>query len=247
MWSEDVASRGRQEIASCLLKHLNNSIEDDTQNVILYSDSCGGQNRNIKLTLMLKRLLSDHPRLKTITQKFFISGHSFNSCDRSFAVIEKATKTAAGLYTPEQWMSLVAQAKKSEPKFTVIKMEKEDFYGSSRLEQMIVNRKKDIDKNKINWFTFRSFGYSKEHLFSLFVNDSIEINIKKKSVDEASFNECEMEFLYPDGRLIDQKKFQDLQDLLKYIPKENHAFYQNLQFNLLSVDYGLASDSDSDD
>lgn len=95
MWSENVASRGGQEVGSCLLKHLKNQIPSNTKTVKCWSDSCGGQNRNIKLTLMLKIFLHDltpDSSIETIEQKYFIPGHSYNSCDRCFGVIEKKTE-----------------------------------------------------------------------------------------------------------------------------------------------------------
>jgi hypothetical protein len=51
VWSENIASRGAQEIGSCLLKHIDNFIPPQVKHLILYSDSCGGQNRNIKMSL----------------------------------------------------------------------------------------------------------------------------------------------------------------------------------------------------
>lgn len=115
VWSEETASRGGQEIGSCLLKHLKlfatNAVE-----IILWSDSCGGQNRNIKATMLLKKYLhdltSDEPT-EVITQKYFVSGHSYNSCDRCFGIIEKKRKTSSGIYTPSHWVDLIRNSKKN--------------------------------------------------------------------------------------------------------------------------------------
>lgn len=59
VWYESIGSKGSQEIASCLYRYFIDYVPQDTQNIILYSDSCGGQNRNIKMTLMLKKFLDD--------------------------------------------------------------------------------------------------------------------------------------------------------------------------------------------
>lgn len=147
VWSENVASRGSQEIGSCLIRHLNGHLPKETKNLVLYSDSCGGQNRNIKLALMLKKFLSTHITLDSIEQNFFVSGHSFNSCDRPFAVIENAKKKSKAIYTPDQWISLIECAKINEPKFLVTKMSSGDFLSTSELEKLITNRKVDEDKN----------------------------------------------------------------------------------------------------
>jgi len=75
VWDETTASRGAQEIASCLRKYLtSNGNQGNKTELILWSDSCGGQNRNIKMALMLLQLVQD-PTMPytTITQKFLES------------------------------------------------------------------------------------------------------------------------------------------------------------------------------
>lgn len=83
-WVEGKAGRGAQEVISCLLKHIQNELPEGTEHLILWSDSCGGQNRNIKIELMLKAVLHDHPTLKKITHKYPIPGHSFLPNDDDF-------------------------------------------------------------------------------------------------------------------------------------------------------------------
>lgn len=72
--NESVASRGSQEIASCLFKHFLKYIPADTQRIILNSDTCSGQNWNIKIALMLKKFFFvwKHAELTSIEQRFFL-------------------------------------------------------------------------------------------------------------------------------------------------------------------------------
>lgn len=107
------------------------------------------------------------------------------------------------LYVPNDWFDLITNAKKTEPKFTAIMMTAVDFYSSTTLEQLIVNRKKDNEKNKINWLKFRSIKYIKENLFVLLINDSACLDIKKKNIRESEFANCNMNPLYSQGRKID--------------------------------------------
>lgn len=109
IWNESIASRGGQEIGSCLLKHLKNNIPLTVKRIILYSDRCGGQNKNIKLTMLLQKFLYDlspDVLIATIEQKYFVSGHSYNSCDRNFALIEKKRKKSSDIFTPSDWVEL---------------------------------------------------------------------------------------------------------------------------------------------
>lgn len=77
VWDESTASRGSQEIASCSMRHFETYIPIETKRIIAYSDSCGGQNRNIKISLMLKKFIADAklPKLECIEQRYFKSGH----------------------------------------------------------------------------------------------------------------------------------------------------------------------------
>ena len=49
VWDETTASRCAQEVASCILAHMQDITTQ--KHVIAYSDACSGQNRNIKVTL----------------------------------------------------------------------------------------------------------------------------------------------------------------------------------------------------
>lgn len=68
LWLEFEASRGTQEVGSCLKKHIE-KIEAPVTELILWSDACGGQNRSIKLILMLIHTLQNHPSLEKISTK----------------------------------------------------------------------------------------------------------------------------------------------------------------------------------
>lgn len=57
VWDESVASRGACEVFSCIYKYVADIIPKNTEKTITYSDSYPGQNKNIKTTIMLKKLL----------------------------------------------------------------------------------------------------------------------------------------------------------------------------------------------
>lgn len=46
--------------------------------------------------------MSSHAAKESITQKFLVPGHSYNSCDRSFSIIEKAIKFEENLCTSDK-------------------------------------------------------------------------------------------------------------------------------------------------
>lgn len=260
VWHEGTASRGSQEIASCLYKHFMKFVPKDTQKIVLRSDACSGQNRNIKMALMLKKFLSmwNYPELTSIEQHFYVSGHSYNSCDRSFALIEKQKRKTENIYVPEHWVNVIKQSKKNDPKFIVVEMKKEDFFSSEPLEALITNRKVSTTGEKINWLNVQKIIYEKYSPFMLdFVNygaeNAVTVSLQKKGTTQ-QFVQIKLPHLYPEFRRIAYPKYKDLQKLLQYIPDKYHKFYQTLKHDSSDSieDYALANyvsgdETDSDD
>lgn len=249
MWSENVASRGAHEIASCIKKHIDNFISAETQKVILYSDACGGQNRNIKMNLCLKKMLSDSPTISEITQKFFLSGHSYNSCDRNFGLIEKERRKTCEIFTPKDWMDLVKAAKKSDPKFIVTEMHDEDFVSSQNLKDCVTNRKKSTENVKINWFNIQTITNKKDSPFTFAIKtysgEQHVVSLKKKKCGVRDWKEIQFKKLNSIGCSITSKKYCDLMCLLPFIPENQREFYKNLNNDENPrIDNGLISGSE---
>ena len=117
---------------------------------------------------------------------------------------------------------------------------------------MIVNRKKDVKKIKINWLKIRPIVYDKKQLFQIIIKDGAEncqlINIKKQKVTQANFVNISLPHLFPFSRKITKAKYNDLKQLINYLPVSKRQFYRDLEFEDDSdndYDYGLASE-DSD-
>lgn len=250
MWSENVASRGANEIGSCLIRHMNKFLPENAEEIILYSDSCGGQNRNIKMTVLLKKMLTSLENVSTITQKYFISGHSYNSCDRCFGIIDKQRKATQDIFLPKHWENVVRVAKKKDPKFEVVHMTKDNFYSSQKLLDLIVNRKVSSENEKINWFKIESIKYIKNEPFTMYIkqfecNDELKVNLHKKGVLQHMFFDVEFEST-PEVK-ISKEKYQDLISLLNYIPPEYHEFFKNIEHDGdLVGDYSLVDNSDEE-
>lgn len=255
IWDESIASRGAQEIVSCLIKYI--SLLPDTPNKIinLYSDACGGQNRNIKVVLgLLNEMQKNGVGVKEINLKFFVSGHSFSTCDQNFGVIDKEKKYHENIYIPDDWVSVIRNAKKKDPRFTIHKMGKEDFFSTKKLENDIVHRKKTttgekVEWLKISWIHLRHSDPKKMYFKLNYNTDSLfsELDLKRRSVRgrPSSNHYIELDLLYPDGKPITEEKKKDLMALLSFVPPIHHGFYKKLKTDN-ERDLGLA-DGDPED
>lgn len=90
MWPETTAKRGSEEIASILLKYLSSIDTTDQKDLVIFTENCGGQNKNWQSKIF-----------RTIEHRFLISGHTYLPCDRDFALIEKHKKYLGQIYSPE--------------------------------------------------------------------------------------------------------------------------------------------------
>lgn len=246
VWSENMASRGASEIGTCLIKHFEENVSPDIKHIILYSDGCGGQNRNIKLTLLLKKYLCQSSgALQSIRQKFFTSGHSYNNCDRCFALIEKQKKVTQQIFVPDDWKNLIRQAKKKEPVFEVHSLNEGDFLSTNKLTPLIINRKRAISGFHINWFKISEIINKKEKTFSLFIKQDHtehEIDISRKGISISRL--IQENWFRNTCCKISKQKYDDLVYLTQFIPEQYRKFYTEIRYDGDVIDYGLASTED---
>ncbi|XP_072154471.1 uncharacterized protein [Bemisia tabaci] len=242
LWVEGTAGRGAQEVGSCLLKHFA-KIPRTVQHVTLWSDSCGGQNRNVKIVLILKAALEIFENIETITLKYLVPGHTFLPNDSQFGDIECVLKRCPRLYTPDDYVSIMKMARTKEP-FIVEKVDSAEFFGTGQIEKNITNRKKDTLGRKINWLHFRQVQLRREKPHSILVCENFsgpfkEINIEKKSPNFSRpriFFHSKLSPLWPEGKPISAEKLTDIQSYLHLIPADCRQFYENLLTSETVVD-----------
>lgn len=228
-WNESVASRGPQEIGSCILHFVKKFVK--TKKLIMYSDQCGGQNRNIKMSLICGFIVNHSDFIVTeIDHKFLCSGHSYLPCDQDFGLIEKSKKNYPNIFIPDDWHQVIKSARKKQP-FVVIPMTTTEFYSTRKLETNIVRRTKSVGNIKVEWLKIQWLRFENENPFTIkykYCNDeTVEfniLNIKKRTSQRITT----MDTLYPQGNEISMDKKRDLIQLLPFIPPIYHNFYQEL-------------------
>lgn len=128
-------------MSACLIKHLK-TYAAGQKHVIMYSNSCTGQNRNIKTSLSFMKLVQDvGTGIDIIDYKFLVSGHSYLPNDGEFGIIESASRRHAHIYSSDEWVEIIKNAKRKEPLFVVGNMKISDFLSTVALEKAITNRK----------------------------------------------------------------------------------------------------------
>lgn len=93
VWPENTASRGADEIASCMQPDV--CSRDHT-----YLTAYSGKNRNIKMMAMWL-YITQSAAIEVVDHKFTVSGHSFLPNDTDFGLIERAKLKMTEIYVPE--------------------------------------------------------------------------------------------------------------------------------------------------
>ncbi|CAG9763453.1 unnamed protein product [Ceutorhynchus assimilis] len=233
IWDETIGQRGSQEIGSCLIKYIM-TLPPNIEELICYSDQCGGQNKNKNITKLFMFLVQT-TSLKIIHHKFFESGHSYMECDRSFARIEKAKKKALNIFIPKNWSELI---RNTSNKFQVIDMKQEDFLSFDYLNSIITDPKKDMEKKPLKWRQIVWFTYRNEDFFCFLFNQTRNpifpsIHSQKCSAlpvgrPKLSIKKLLEKSLYSTTLKIKKAKWENLIQLLPYIPPIYHDFYQKM-------------------
>lgn len=234
VWHEQIAKRGPNEIGSCLWKFLALQKREGVKTLILYSDNCGGQNRNHYIFSMFA--FAARFFQIDITHRFLEKGHTQNEGDSMHAVIENAKKRQSVIYVPEQWITLIRMAKTTGKVYDVTEMSQEDFFNF-KISADEQNWKNDNDKNsikisKIKEIKFSSTEPNRVNFKYDFSSDfkSCDIIQKRRSKGRPSSSNSFPPKLYNSPLPIDDRKLNGLLWLCNTnkIPIMYHGFYKSI-------------------
>ena len=137
--------------------------------------------------------------------------------------METARRRTQHLYIPQHWYELVRKACRANP-FQVCEIETSDFKSLHGLKAAIVNRKKNVARQQVEWLKIRwirvtkdkplQFSYKYSHnTLEYWKIVSLKRKTKGRSVDMGLVH---LPPLYPGARQISQPKLTDLKQLLMF-------------------------------
>ena len=111
-WHEGEGGLTANVFASCLTDYLEGIVEDNTEEIIIYSDGCGYQNRNVLLSNTLLHFAVNHKI--TVTQCYLEKGHTEMEVDSAHSVIERKIRKRP-IYSPSNYVEVMASACETNP------------------------------------------------------------------------------------------------------------------------------------
>ena len=230
VWHEGIASRGPDEIASCLLLYCQHLAAAGVKVLSAYSDSCGGQNRNKKMALMWLYICQKY-NFDEITHRFMISGHSFLPNDADFGVIERSKPKSSEIFTLEQWCKLIETCCKKNP-YEVVRMTAEHFCSSSCLTENMSVRSFSETGEKVKWMSIQCLQVRKTEPTKLYYKYSVQPDVDYSCINLAKsgrrfrITDAQLMPLYAQPRVLSAAKAADIRKLLKFVPPIHHSFYE---------------------
>ncbi|KAJ8872983.1 hypothetical protein PR048_026599 [Dryococelus australis] len=125
-YHEGDGRKGNNEVTSMLLTYINNNNEP-LDNLVLIGDSSCGQNKNQTMVHFIFTLVHCFHVFKTVMYLYLVRGHSYSPNDQDFSIIDRKKRHIESVELPEEWDSIIQEARKKPSPFSVVNMRYRNF------------------------------------------------------------------------------------------------------------------------
>lgn len=239
VYHEGIARKGPNEVASFIMDFINDNIPGSVKHLHIFSDSCGGQNRNHTIVRFLMALVQTG-RFETINQYFPQRGHSFLPNDRNFAAIKRVVRRYDRVYSLKQYVEMIVNSNR-QSKFFVKLVKSEDivnfkswwpaFYKRNTLSVDSFGRGVPRDKKESFQITnFTHFRYVCDEPGVVqayhFIDGFTSLKFRLATSNNVTLPESSQNPAYEEGSVpINSKKLDHIKQLMSYVTEEFHEFY----------------------
>lgn len=228
LWHEGEGGVTSNEFATILYDFIENkSGIKSGEEIIIFSDGCGYQNRNVTLTNALLHLCKK--KKITIIQKYLVPGHTQMECDSMHSTIERKLRNQ-DIYTPAGYLSACKLARRHPKPYSVEYLRHTYFKNYSKLS-FFMSIRPGIRVGDATVNNLCALKYTDEGLlfFKTNFNDGWA-QLTKRNNKQVLGTEKILQ-LYDAPLAIKKSKYEHLQDLKKEIPHDYHLFYDTLKYN----------------
>lgn len=212
--------------ASCLVDHLEKVLSQNLLPVILYSDGCCAQNRNVTLSNALLRLAIEKKIM--ITQKYLVKGHTHMECDSVHSAIECKLK-GKEIYLPQQYIAITKTARSDPMPYEALYLDYTFFTDFSKelIYKSIRPGKKAGDPvvTDVRVLEYRPNGTI---WYKIDFDDELQPLPHRPTPINNIKQIKNLQKLYAARIPITNRKYKDLQDLKSVLPSSCHSFYDDL-------------------
>ena len=220
------------------------TLPSNISHVVLYSDTCGGQNRNRFIACVLANIVLQSKSIKVIDHKFMESGHSHMEVDSIHAAIETAKKSTS-VYIPRDWQTVCHLARRHK-RYNVIPLDYTSFLDFKEHSKLIMPSLSQVNWMKVKWMRYelQEVSSSEQRDGENLLGKALGIYFKyefdgtfQKVLDRKTRSTSQLESecsgpkqLYSEKLPISVEKKKNLLQLCSdgTVPEDFHEFYRNL-------------------
>lgn len=226
LWDETDGDVKSEAFASLQYSHFKKVLEqnEDLQELIIWSDGCSYQNKNSTLANMYLYLSKEMNTV--ITQKYLVSGHTMMECDAMHSLIER--NLVFDIAHPRDLVVAVETARKNPRPFYVKHLDFADFYKLSTQQLISIRPGKVAGDPTVNNLSAIQYRPDSTVHYKIFGEIHDWRLLPQRIILK---NEITWMRMFAVRRSIKKRKYDDLQEMKKVLPKQVHNFYDNIPFS----------------
>lgn len=123
MYSELIAKKGADDVASLLHHFMYNFCDMEVRELEIFCDSCAGQNKNFTIFRFFHNLVHTEKRLDFVKITFPVRGHSYLECDKNVGLVKQKTRVEH----PKEWNNVFEAARCKPSPFDIVDVHQNFF------------------------------------------------------------------------------------------------------------------------
>ncbi|XP_075160230.1 uncharacterized protein LOC142233263 [Haematobia irritans] len=228
IWDESEGNLVASTFTTCIIKHLKNCIlqSPDINHIIIYSDGCFYQNRNVILSNALISLCINKNII--IEHKYLIIGHTQMECDSTHSLIQRKINNKK-INLPSQFVEFVNDSRKYPFPLNTHHLTHSYFLDYDSLPKLYssIRPGKIAGDPTVNMIRALGYDTSGTIYFKTNIKEEYAILPNRKAKDT---HDNQPSPLHSQRIKISKKKWEHFQDLKSFIPEDCHDFYTNFPY-----------------
>lgn len=235
VWAETTSGREGNDIASSLVKILEQTVErfPEAEDIITWSDSCVPQNRNSFMSTAVYSFLEMHPNIKSVEMKYSLPGHSVvQEVDQVHSALEKSFEISE-FYSPLSLLNVIIKTNRHNP-YKVIQM-RDGFFINYKQYCQIMHEFSLVPFSKVAALRFEqgsyNLGYKLSHADKQFTQICVVRRATALRKNKNSTSTPIPVTLQPKpmrAAALLKEKLKDLKDMLKFMSLRDREYYERV-------------------